>query len=143
MLTAQIKVLHLRWWNLPIRLYTRKGGKDIPIGWVWNRKVRVYKDMHPRWVAFVEDQLELDDWCCQHCGRALSSELQSSHKLTKKLLQEWVDKTGWLQERFNRGYKLGDSSVLGEHRADVARKYIEHLEREIKTLQCSRGEGPK
>ncbi len=46
-----------------------------------------------------------------------------SVKIYKIALDEWFDKTKWVQEKKDWPFPF-----LGMHRADVMKKYIEHLE---------------
>lgn len=70
---ASWKVVQLRWWNLPIRLAHRdKDGLKF-VGWVWNQRAYLVKNLNHGWIAFVEDQTpeNIDIWFCDHCGASL------------------------------------------------------------------------
>ena len=67
------KVKNLRWWNWPIPLYRKDPDKWVKVGYVWNQRAFIVKNMYEGWVAFLDDQTEerlsyLDVWSCDCCG---------------------------------------------------------------------------
>lgn len=67
------KVVHIHWWNKPVRLVAKNGDCLHFVGWVWNQRAYLVKNLHHGWIAFVEDQTpeNIDTWFCDHCGASL------------------------------------------------------------------------
>lgn len=80
------QVRHIRWWNKPIPLLTKRGGEHHRVGWVWNQWAYLVNNISMGWVAFVEDQTpeNIHIWKCNHCGASLwitqRSEIEQSIK---------------------------------------------------------------
>jgi hypothetical protein len=67
------KVVHIRWWHRPVRLAMKHGEGFDFIGWVWNQKAYLVRNLNHGWIAFAEDQTpeNVDVWYCDHCGGSL------------------------------------------------------------------------
>lgn len=67
------KVVDIKWWHKPIPLWSGTGPEARQVGWVWNQRAYIVKNIHAGWVAFVGDQTpeNLDVWFCSHCGGSL------------------------------------------------------------------------
>jgi hypothetical protein len=73
MSSPTFKVVHIRWWHKPVPLAKKTPhGLDL-IGWVWNQRAYLVKNLHHGWIAFVDDQTpeNIDHWFCRHCGASV------------------------------------------------------------------------
>lgn len=67
------EVRHIRWWHRPVPLYAKKDGNHVRVGWVWNQRAYVVRNLALGWVAFVDQQTpeNIDVWHCPQCGALL------------------------------------------------------------------------
>jgi hypothetical protein len=81
------KVVNLRWWNRPVRLVKRGGeGHFDFVGWVWNQKAYLVKNLNHGWIAFVEDQTpeNIEHWFCRNCGASIWGTMRSKIEAATK-----------------------------------------------------------
>jgi hypothetical protein len=73
-MSTSFKVVRLRWWNKPVPLLFRNEKREhIRIGWVWNQRAYLVKNLHIGWVAFADQQNaeHVDHWFCRDCGASI------------------------------------------------------------------------
>jgi hypothetical protein len=76
----RFRVLDMKWWNLPIPLYSRSMKPDewVRVGWVWNQRARVINNISLGWIAFVEDQTPERLALCPMCDRAKDEQQETT-----------------------------------------------------------------
>lgn len=87
---SRFKVIRLRWWHRPIRLYDKNNEEKHyrQIGWVWNQKAYLVDNLVEGWIAFAKDQTpeKIDVWWCRCCGSSIDN--TTKEKLTKAIKGE-------------------------------------------------------